>query len=81
MNREEPGRLYSSWGCKESDMTARTQGTCFTLKIEKQYVSSDAQQAKEKMFSITNYQRNASQNDDEAPSHSDQNGHPQNVYK
>ena len=25
---EEPGRLYSLWGCKESDMTEATQHAC-----------------------------------------------------
>ena len=32
----------------------RTQGTFFTLKIEKLYVNSDSQQAKEKIFNIAN---------------------------
>ena len=34
---------------------AHTQGTFFTLKTEKQYVNSDGQQAKEKIFNSTNY--------------------------
>ena len=36
---------------------------------------TDGQQAHEKMLSITNYQRNASQNYNEVPPHTGQNGH------
>ena len=42
---------------------------------------TDGQKAHEKMLNITNYQRNANQNYNEASPHTGQNGHHQKVYK
>ena len=37
--------------------------------------------AHDKLFNITNYQRNANQNNNEVSPHTSQNGHHQKVYK
>ena len=42
---------------------------------------TDGQQTREKMLSITHYQRNANQNHNEVPFHASQNGCYPNVYK
>ena len=42
---------------------------------------TDGQKTHEKMLSITNYQRNASQNYNEVSFHTSQKGHHQNVYQ
>ena len=36
---------------------------------------TNGQQAHEKIFNVINYQRNANQNYNELPAHTDQNGH------
>ena len=41
----------------------------------------DGQKTHEKMFNITNYQRNANQNHNAVSPHTRQNGHHQKVYK
>ena len=43
--------------------------------------TSDGQKAHEKMFNITNYERNANQIYNEVSPHINQNGHHQKVYK
>ena len=42
---------------------------------------TDGQEAHEKLLNITNYQRNANQNFNEAAPHTGQNGHHQKVQK
>ena len=42
---------------------------------------TDGQEAREKMFNITNYQRNANQNYSEISPHTGLNGHHQKSYK
>ena len=42
---------------------------------------TDGQEAHEKLLTITNYQRNANQNDNEVSPHTSQNGHHQKIYK
>ena len=42
---------------------------------------TDEQQAHEKMLNTANYQRNESQNYNEVPPHTSQNGHHLKVYK
>ena len=42
---------------------------------------ADGSQTHEKMLNITHYQRNANQNYNDVPSHADQNGCYQKVYK
>ena len=42
---------------------------------------TDGQEAHEKMFNITNYYRNASQNYNEVSPHISQNGHNRKAYK
>ena len=43
--------------------------------------TTDGQNAHEKMFNITNYQRNANQNYNEILLHISQNGHHQKIHK
>ena len=53
----------------------RTEETFFQSR------NADDQQAHEKMFNITHYQRNANQNHSEVPLHTSQDGCYPKVYK
>ena len=64
-NKKQPNRK----------MGRRPKQTCLQRR------HTDGQYVHEKMLHITNYQRNANQNYNDAPPYSDQNGHHQKVYK
>ena len=42
---------------------------------------ADGQETHEKILNITNYQKNANQNDNDISPHTSQNGHNQKIYK